>query len=206
MIYYEVWGYDTFAHEDYSCGRYTTYREAEKVLKEQEADVEKTQDEALRDTFSIVKITDEGIKLRDEQEKQIRYIREKEQSYSHARLTECSMILLTRLQEILSTIKKEDLLALQEKDECQTHKVHWSNEKDCFEQLSFELFYKDNDRFFVSIGIKVKDGEYSSGGMITSCGEYRGTREELTKWAKTNKAVKQCVQRFEELIQEIYRD
>lgn len=60
MIYYKVWGYDTFANEDYSCGQYTTYEEAEKVLKEKEANVEKTQDEVLRGTFSIVKIIDES--------------------------------------------------------------------------------------------------------------------------------------------------
>lgn len=60
MKYYEVWGWDTFAGEDYFCGRYTSYEEAERVIRKKEKEVESTQDKELQDVFSIVEITDEG--------------------------------------------------------------------------------------------------------------------------------------------------
>lgn len=60
MIYYEVWGWDTFAGEEYFCGRYTSRELAESVCKKKREDVAKTQDKGLRDTFSIVEISDKG--------------------------------------------------------------------------------------------------------------------------------------------------
>lgn len=69
MTYYEVWGYDTFACEEYSCGRYSSLSEAQRVLNKHKASVAKTQDEALRDTFSIIRVTDEDIKCQEQKEK-----------------------------------------------------------------------------------------------------------------------------------------
>lgn len=36
MRYYEVWGWDTFAGEEYFCGRYNTRKEAVKELLKKE--------------------------------------------------------------------------------------------------------------------------------------------------------------------------
>lgn len=69
MTYYEVWGYDTFAGEEYSCGRYSSQSEAQRVLNKHEASVVKTQDKALRDTFSIIRVTDEDTKHQEQEEK-----------------------------------------------------------------------------------------------------------------------------------------
>jgi len=42
MIYYEVWGRDTFAGETYFCGRYISRKEASRMSKKYEEEVAKS--------------------------------------------------------------------------------------------------------------------------------------------------------------------
>ena len=51
---WKVMGRDTFAREDYFVGAFETEEEARKCLRDSEAKVEATQDEALRDTYWIM--------------------------------------------------------------------------------------------------------------------------------------------------------
>ena len=55
---YEVWGYDTFARENYLCGTYSTRREAQQMMRKMERRVQ-GQSSSLRDSFSILEVTDE---------------------------------------------------------------------------------------------------------------------------------------------------
>ena len=206
MTYYEVWGYDTFAHEDYLCGRYNTYAEAQRVMRKHEAEVKKSQDEDLRDTFCITTVTEKDIELRDEKERDVRFIRAEEQSYNEAHLEECTHHLLKKFEEALGNMKAEDKVRLQKKHEYLTQEVWWYNDEDCFIQILFESFFCSNNGISVNIGISVKDGQYSQGGKITSCSAIRGTHSELVQWAHTREAVQECVEKFKELIRSIYKD
>lgn len=52
MKHYEVWGWDTFAYEDYFCGSYSTRKEAEEYIKKHEIEIAEYQDEGLRDRYT----------------------------------------------------------------------------------------------------------------------------------------------------------
>ena len=52
---WRVMGRDTFAREDFVAAEFATQKEAEEYVRAKEAAVEKTQDEALRDEFWIVR-------------------------------------------------------------------------------------------------------------------------------------------------------
>lgn len=206
MTYYEVWGYDTFAHEDYLCGRYNTYVEAQRVMRKHEAEVRKSQNADLRDTFCITTVTEKDIELREEKERNIWNTRAKEQSYNEAHLAECTHNLLEKFGEALRNIKAEDRLRFQRDHEYLTQEVWWYNDEDCFIQILFESYFCRDNGIFVNIGISVKDGQYSQGGKITSCSAIRGTHSELVQWAHTREAVQECVEKFKGLIRSIYKD
>ena len=87
MKYYEVWGQDTFAGEDYFCGRYLTRQEAVEALLQKEKEVEKTQDEEIRDTYSIIVITENEIEEREKEQNRINIEKAAEVSFNVKHLT-----------------------------------------------------------------------------------------------------------------------
>lgn len=202
MTYYEVWGYDTFASESYFCGRYSSQSEAQKVLNRHEVKVAKSQDAALRDTFSIATMTDEDIALRKQREREI----SREQSYDSSHLTECVKTLLKQFRKALSETSTDDWLLLQKEQKHLTQQVWWDNEKDCFTQVSFESYTGNDNIIFVGTGICVKSGRFVEGGQTTIFSTIRGTCYELIEWAKTKEAVQQCMKELEKLISHIYED
>lgn len=205
MTYYEVWGYDTFAGEDYLCGRFTSYAAAQKALRKHETEVKKSQDEELRDTYCIATVTGKDIELREEKEREVGYARAEEQSYNEAHLKECTYSLLEKFKEALGNMKVEDRLRLQRNHEYLTQEVWWYSDEDCFIQILFESLFSSNNILSVNMGISVKDGQYSHGGKITSCAAIRGTFSELVQWSQTQEAVQECVKKFKELIRRIYK-
>jgi hypothetical protein len=50
---WKVWGHDTFAREDYLIGEFPTEAEAQRVAREKEERLARTQDEGLRDEVWI---------------------------------------------------------------------------------------------------------------------------------------------------------
>lgn len=206
MTYYEVWGYDTFAREDYLCGRFTSYAAAQKALRKHETEVKKSQDEELQDTFCITTVTDKDIELREEIERNITYTREEEQSFNEKHLAECTHNLLGKFKEALRDVTAEEIQHLRKEHEYLTQEVWWYNEEDCFVQILFESFFCTDTDISVNIGISVKDGQYSHGGKITSCSAFRGTYSELVQWSRTQEAVQECVEKFKELIRKIYKE
>ena len=67
---YEVWGYDTFAGEDYLCGTYGTRSEAQQMLRKMERRVQ-SQPASLRDTFEILEVTEEVDEERSRREAEL---------------------------------------------------------------------------------------------------------------------------------------
>lgn len=206
MTYYEVWGYDTFSREDYLCGRYTSYAAAQKTLRKHEAEVKKSQDEELRDTFCITTVTEKDIELREEKEREVRDTRAEEQSYNEAHLAECTHNLLEKFGEALRNIKAEDRQRLQRDNEHLAQEVWWYNDEDCFIQILFESYFCPDNRISVNIGISVKEGQYSEGGKIISYSGISGTQSQLVQWSQTQEAVQECVEKFKGLIRSIYKD
>lgn len=206
MTYFEVWGYDTFAREDYLCGRFTSYAAAKKELRKLGAEVKNLQDVGLQDTFCITIVTDKDIRLREEREKKIRNARNKEQSFNEEHLAECVHNLLVKFREALRDVTAEEIKRLRKNDECLTQDVWWDSEEDCFTQILFETLFRTKNALDVNMGISVKGGRYSQGGKTTICAAIVGTYSELIKWSQTQEAVQECVEKFKKLIEKIYSE
>lgn len=131
MIKYEAWGLDTFAHEYYLCGTYTSRDAAEKERDKNQKLARETQGEALGDKF--------------------------------------------------------------------WQEVNWENEMDCFTQIHFETYYRDNKTLAVGIGVAVRSGYYYGGSIFRTC-SFSGTLREILQWADTEKALDDCVNTFKDLI------
>lgn len=56
-VCYELWGWDTFSREDYFVGLYTTNSSANRARRKLEEKVKKSQDEKLRDSFTVNRTT-----------------------------------------------------------------------------------------------------------------------------------------------------
>ncbi len=107
MRYYEVWGWDTFAGIDYFCGRYMTRKEAVEELLTQKKEAEETQDKEIRDTFSIVEVTDDEI-LKWEEAFRIYQGKMAEKSFNPEYLTQCVRELLELFKDALEHIDPEE--------------------------------------------------------------------------------------------------
>ncbi len=206
MTYYEVWGWDTFAGEAYSCGRYATLAQAQHVLKKQEESV-LSQDEDLRDTFSIQKVTDEDIRNREKREEHICNTREREQSYNLAHLRSCTGELLLKFREVLLETSFEQWQELSRNHRFRTVSVLWNDAEDCFTEVFFEiLLMADGRRLSVCTGVNAKSGEYSSGGRISVTSSFCATPEQLLEATGDEDFLQQCVEKFASHIRMVYED
>ncbi len=205
MKYYEVWGWDTFAGEDYFCGRYTSYEEAERVIRKKEKEVESTQDKELQDVFSIVEITDEGIRTRDEEQNRISWEKADERFFDPEHLANCVHELLEQFSEAWKNIDPKSLKKMREEERVLKQEVNWSDERDCFTQIAFESFCAEDERLIVGISASIRDGKYYGEGCISSGYTFTKPLTEMLLWARTKKAQKECTLKFQELIDDFFR-
>lgn len=206
MTYYEVWGWDTFAGESYSCGRYATLEEARRVMKKQEESV-LSQDKDLRDTFSIQKVTDEDIRNREKREERISDIRRREQAYNREHLRACTGELLSKFHKVLQETSFEQWQNLSRDHRFLTVSVSWNNAEDCFTEIFFEiLLMADGRRLSVCTGVNAKSGEYSSGGRISVTSSFCATPEDFLEVTRDADFLERCVEKFESHIRMVYED
>lgn len=206
MTYYEVWGWDTFAGESYSCGRYATLAEAQRVMKKQEESV-LSQDKDLRDTFSIQQVTDEDIRNRKEREERISSIREREQAYNREHLRACTGELLLKFREVLLDTPFEKWQELSRNRRFLPVSVSWNNAEDCFTEVFFEiLLMVDGRRLSVCTGVNAKSGQYSGGGRISVTSSFCGTPEQLLEATGDEDFLERCVEKFASHIRMVYED
>lgn len=206
MKYYEVWGWDTFAGEDYFCGRYTTRQAAENERRKKEKDVAKTQDEEIRDTYSIVEITDEGIAAREKEQDRINLEKAAERFFYREHLTDCVRELLRLFKNTWQNVRPEDLPTKKEFDRIRTQKVEWHDERDCFTRISFDTLYNKKEMLVIGIGVSIRGRKYYGGGTISSSCTFTKPLAEMLRWADTKEAIEECADKIEILIDSFYKD
>lgn len=202
-INYEVWGLDTFAHEYYPCGTFTTRSEAERVRDKHRQDVMLTQCESLRDSYWIVEITDEEKVERAKKEEQIQDEKYNELSYSSRHLEVCVRELLQLFKSSLEEVNPQGLSNLKNKSLKQV--VNWDKEEDCFTQVQLETYFRDDLTLRVGVGVVVRSGKFFGGSVLRS-GVFEGTIDELIQWADTEKAVSEIEKEVSSIIWDIYDD
>lgn len=199
MRYYEVWGWDTFAGEEYFCGRYNTRKEAVKELLKKEKGVEKTQDESIRDTYSILEVTDDEIEKREKEENRICREKMAERSFNPKHLTECVRELLGLFKDAWENIDPAELSKNEEEKRTLTQEVECRDEKNCFSRITLDTFY-NNGWIIVGIRVSVRSGEYYHGGNIKNSCVYINSLQEMLQWVDTREAVEDCSDKIKELI------
>jgi hypothetical protein len=205
MRYYEVWGWDTFAGEEYFCGRYNTRKEAVKELLKKEKGVEKTQDESIRDTYSILEVTDDEIEKREKEENRICREKMAERSFNPKHLTECVRELLGLFKDAWENIDPAELSKNEEEKRTLTQEVECRDEKNCFSRITLDTFY-NNGWIIVGIRVSVRSGEYYHGGNIKNSCVYINSLQEMLQWVDTREAVEDCSDKIKELINAFYKD
>lgn len=205
MKYYEVWGWDTFAGEDYFCGRYLTRQEAVEALLQKEKEVEKTQDEEIRDTYSITVITENEIEEREKEQNRINIEKTAEASFNVKHLTLHIRELLRLFKNAWEKTDPIDLLRKNEEENKLIQEVTCNNEEDCFSQIGFSTLHS-NGWLIVSINVTVRSGKYFHGGRITSNHVFINSRRAMLEWADTKEALDDCTNKIKELIKTFYKD
>lgn len=205
MKYYEVWGWDTFAGEEYFCGRYNTRQEAVKELSKKEKEVKKTQDEGIRDTYSIAEVTDDEIIKREEAEERIQLEKTAEKSFNPEQLTECVRKLLGLFKDALENIDPAELQKKEEEEYTLSQEVECRDEKNCFSRIALDTFY-NNGWLIVGIRVTVRGGEYYHSGNIKNSCVFIKSLQEMLSWVDTREAVEDFSDKIKGLINSFYKD
>lgn len=194
MAYYEVWGWDAFAREEYLCGRYPSRRKAEDVCVRLRGNAKRSQGSGLRDTFSVREVKGDDIK-RQEREKGEQAMG---RSYKDESLRECAEQLLKQFRE-LSPAKLEKGKS-QKNSWRKEFRINWKDETDCFDEVSLRPHCRDNGRlrFFMDVSVYCK--KTNERGKVTSSLSFEGDLDEVFRWADTKEAVEECVATGKELI------
>lgn len=210
MIYYEVWGTDTFALEDYFCGRYTSREKAYQACEENEKKVSEFQDADLRDTFCVVKISDDEINERENRNAQIEDEKSKERSYDLLDLKKCVADLLKQFQMKVRLVDVNQLL-LDRKDVIfyllADQEVDSDDGEGCFQKVKICLtYYRSSCTFAVSIEISFKRGQHYSGGNISQAIKHVDNLNDTLVWLGDPGTLEQVFTHFKILIERFYVD
>ncbi len=205
MKYYEVWGWDTFAHEDYCCGRFETRAEAEKVLAEQEAEVASSQPEDLRDTFSIAEVSDEDIRNRQIAEAEASSIRADDRAYNENHLRECLKQLLEKFHFYIEAEYKR-WKSTGKYTKSDRISASWENPEDCFTMVEIETHHRRANDLVLSFKVHIREGEYYGAGNASEGISFSGTDEQFVNWSSTDDAVDDCVTCVKRLMKNFFED
>lgn len=206
MIYYEVWGWDTFSNESYFCGRFTSRKEAEKKCRQCEKEVRRTQSADLRDTFSIAEVTEDEISERERRTDQIREEKARDRMYSEKHLAGCLARVLKLFKQSWEILNVAEWKKKEEEDRKIESRVDWQDERDCFSSVWFRSYLFDGDRLVIGIGLSIHSRDREWCGDISSTCSFRGTFDEMLRWADTEEALIDCVDKAKELIRDFWED
>lgn len=156
MIYYELWGNDTYSNETFLCGVYKHYSSARRAMKKHELDCQEYQGEGLRDTFWISKTS---IEVHDEQaDKRSRYI-----SSIHRKLKDDKNLVLAHINDIYLYAKEN----IQEMGEYLFPLSDDFNDSHVLEiRFSVRRRYRSRTKFDFMLGVRCRDC-YECSGLTT---------------------------------------
>ena len=187
---YEVWGYDTFAREDYLCGTYSTRREAQQVMRKMECRVQ-GQPSSLRDSFSILEVTDEVDEECSLRESELNWQKSADADYDSDFL---SRVVDNLLQQLSVTTAKGKRVKVEY--EC-------ANTDDCFDKIVFTLISFKGMEQALDVEIQFRQGEFYNGGTISKV-FYRMPKADFRYWLNSEYAKEIMCVEVEELINSFY--
>lgn len=184
---YEVWGYDTFAHEDYLCGTYNTRSEAQRMMQKMARRVQ-GQNASLRDTFSVAVVVEEEGSPREVESD---YCVSVEPDYD----TDFLYSVVNNLLQLLKNTTKKDKRIKVEYDCTETD--------DCFDKIIFTLITFKGMEQAIDVEIQFRQGGDFNGTTISKV-FYRMPKPDFQYWLKSEYASKIMCVEVEELINSIY--
>ncbi len=187
---YEVWGYDTFAGEDYLCGTYNTRSEAQRMMRKMEHRVQ-SQPALLRDTFEILEVTEEVDEERARREAEL----ERMISADTAHNPDFLNSVVSNLFQQLRSSKGEEKRFRVEYDCRET--------KDCFDVIAFTLITFKGGEQAIDIEIQFRKGEYYGAGTASKVFN-RMPKSDFQYWLNSDYALKIMCVEVEELINSFY--
>lgn len=183
---YEVWGYDTFANEDYLCGTYNTSSEARRMMQKMVRRVQ-GQNASLRDTFSVVEVEEESSSC----EAELDHWESVEPDYDSAFL---SRVVDNLLQQLRNTTEKGKRIKVE---------YDCTETDDCFDKIIFTLITFKGIEQAIDVEIQFRQGEDFNGTTISKV-FYRMPKPDFQYWLKSDYASKIMCVEVEELINTIY--
>lgn len=203
-INYEVWGWDTFSSHSYPCGSFDTEEEAMAVLKAHEIDC-LDQDEGLRDTFAITKITDEERIERANREAELMAEKEAELSYNPDHLRKCIKSVLSKVATVCKTFDRSK----EEYRESPLFKrsVKWDHEDDCFIKVGISItkFHSD-DAYRVEYEFQMQGKEHFGWYQIKSQICRIPTLEGVYEWCKSEAGCNEFIAKIDQEIKKRLHD
>jgi hypothetical protein len=201
MKHYEVWGRDTFAGEDYCCGRFETRAEAEKMLAEQEAEVAGSQPEDLRDTFCIVELGDEGLYNQVE----ISHNKVDDRAFNEDHLRKCLKELLEKFHSYIDDEYKR-WKSTGKYTKSDRMSVSWEDPDDCFTKVGLETYHRGANDLVIMLNVHIRQGKYYDSGDSSESISFSGTDEQFVNWSSTDDAVDDCVTCVKRLMKNFFED
>ena len=187
---YEVWGYDTFARENYLCGTYSTRREAQQMMRKMERRVQ-GQSSSLRDSFSILEVTDEVDEERSLRELELDWQKSADAGYNPDFI---SRVVDNLLQQLRVTAAKGKRFKVE---------YDCANTDDCFDKIAFTLISFKGMEQALDVEIQFRQGEFYNGGTISKI-FYRMSKSDFQYWLNSEYAKEIMCVEVEELINSFY--
>ena len=183
---YEVWGYDTFAHEDYLCGTYKTRYEADNMMRNMVRKVQR-QSHSLRDSFSIL-VTDDGV---DEDEAVLDIQESIEADYN---LDSISRVVDNLLQPLKNATARDRRIKVE---------YDCAGTDDSFDKIVFTLISFKGMEQALDVEIQFRQGEFYNGATISKV-FYRMPKADFRYWLNSEYAKEIMCVEVEELINSFY--
>ena len=187
---YEVWGYDTFAGEDYLCGTYSTRNEAQQMFRKMERRA-LSQPVSLRDTFEVLEVTDEVDEERSRREAELDRMISADTAHDPDFLNSVVANLIKQLRSAKGGEKR-----FRVEYDCR-------ETKDCFDIIAFTLITFKGGEQAIDIEIQFRKGEYYGGGTASKV-IGRMPKADFQYWLNSEYALKVMCVEVEELINLFY--
>lgn len=195
---YQLWGCDSFSNEVYNCGVYRHRSSAYRAKHKHELEEAKNQDSELRDTFTIVPITESGYIMQRKQRQQEIEIKSDLRKVNQAFVNEQAHTISSNLQSLSTDADFEKELQAAVKNRCliEEKKLVAVPTDLLIESIFVEVTREEgnNSCFSFYFGIRTKDLPYTSRCGATRCFLCSGTiidfREQVAKsvspeWVRT---------------------
>ena len=199
---YEVWGWDTFSNEEYFCGSFKSLKEAEAEVKRCEKRVAKSQDESLRDTFSI--LNPQRAKECQEARERWRETLEDARKYDPDQLERYIVTLLKKQVESCIAYSPEkqyrNSIAF-------TNILRCRSESNCFSRLKLIVCKERNeDNCSVRLQIYFRNDNPLGGGNTSLSVGWFDSVNELLEWSKSKESIDRCLEKAKEGIYDFFEN